>query len=77
MSSPTPDIHAAPIDPTSWHRSTYTANNGNCVELGQITTIPSAIAVRDSWFPEQPALRGTKDALRQLTEAALAGKLTG
>ncbi|MEV6678630.1 DUF397 domain-containing protein [Streptomyces erythrochromogenes] len=75
MSSPHPDLYTADIDPGSWHRSTYTANDGNCVELGQLPTIPEAIAVRDSWYPERRALRGSKNALRELTEAVLAGRL--
>ncbi|WKV74186.1 DUF397 domain-containing protein [Streptomyces sp. PCS3-D2] len=75
MSSPNPDLYTADIDPDSWHRSKFTANNGNCVELGQIPSLPEAIAVRDSWYPERPALRGSKGALRELNDAVLAGRL--
>ncbi|MGW2105043.1 DUF397 domain-containing protein [Streptomyces sp. NPDC001948] len=76
MTSPTPDRYTADIDPATRHRSSYTANNGNCVELAQIPAIPDVIAVQDTWYPKNPDLRGTKDSLRSLTEAALTGRLT-
>ncbi|MER5985758.1 DUF397 domain-containing protein [Streptomyces sp. NPDC001787] len=76
MTSPTADRYAADIDPATRHRSSYTANNGNCVELAQIPALPDIIAVQDTWYPERPDLRGTKESLRLLTEAALTGRLT-
>ncbi|MFJ1954513.1 DUF397 domain-containing protein [Streptomyces microflavus] len=70
------DRYAAEIDPASRHRSSYTANNGNCVELAQLPAVPDAISVSDTWYPERPGLRGSKSAFAQLTQAALTGKLT-
>lgn len=70
------DRYAAEIDPASRHRSSYTANNGNCVELAQLPAIPDAIAVSDTWYPDRPGLRGSKSAFAELTQAALTGKLT-
>jgi hypothetical protein len=69
------NLYAAAIDDDSWHRSSYTANNGNCVELAQIPAVPDAIAVRDSWYPDNPVLRGSKKSFRLLAQAALAGEL--
>ncbi|MFI1189359.1 DUF397 domain-containing protein [Streptomyces californicus] len=70
------DRYSAEIDPATRHRSSYTANNGNCVELAQLPAIPDAIAVSDTWYPERPGLRGSKSAFAQLTQAALNGELT-
>ncbi|MEU5138157.1 DUF397 domain-containing protein [Streptomyces californicus] len=70
------DRYSAEIDPASRHRSSYTANNGNCVELSQVPAIPDAIAVSDTWYPERPGLRGSKSAFAQLTQAVLTGELT-
>ncbi|MEV3999059.1 DUF397 domain-containing protein [Streptomyces halstedii] len=61
------------MDPNSRHRSSYTANNGTCVELAQL---PDAIAVSDTWYPERPDLRGCKACFAQLTRAALTEELT-
>lgn len=72
----TQDRYSAEIDPNSRHRSSYTANNGNCVELAQLPALPDAIAVSDTWYPERPGLRGSKNAFAELTQAALTGKLT-
>ncbi|MFD8727748.1 DUF397 domain-containing protein [Streptomyces sp. NPDC059611] len=76
MTPRTQNLYAAEIDPTTRHRSSYTANNGNCVELAQLPAIPDAIAVSDTWYPDRPGLRGSKNAFAQLTQATLTGKLT-
>jgi hypothetical protein len=37
-----------------WHKSSYSGNTGNCVEVA--TNLPDLVAVRDSKNPQGPAL---------------------
>ena len=37
-----------------WHKSSYSSQDGNCVEVAQ--NLPGAVAVRDSKDPEGPTL---------------------
>ena len=37
-----------------WHKSSYSSQDGNCVEVA--TNLPSTVAVRDSKDPEGPGL---------------------
>lgn len=40
--------------PVTWHKSSYSTNGGNCVEVGR--GISSAVPLRDSKDPHGPAL---------------------
>lgn len=54
-----PDLSGA-----TWHKSTYSGQNGNCVEVAR--NLPDRVAIRDSKHPSAPALLVTKDAWRAL-----------
>ena len=49
-----------------WHKSTYSGQNGNCVEVAR--NLPGLVAIRDSKHPGGPALLVTTRAWRALTE---------
>lgn len=55
------DLYALDLSDAAWRTSSYTANNGNCVE---VTEIPGAagIAVRDSKNVDIPAARVSQRA---------------
>ncbi|MDT3396208.1 DUF397 domain-containing protein [Streptomyces sp. B1866] len=61
----TPDLSRA-----VWHRSRYSYENGECVEVAR--NVPGVVAVRDSKVPARPALVLTPAAfgafLRGVTE---------
>lgn len=42
------------LSTATWRKSSYTANNGNCVEIAE--GYPGVMPVRDSKNPEGPAL---------------------
>lgn len=44
----------AELSGATWRKASYSAANGNCVEVAR--NIPGIIAVRDSKNPEGPAL---------------------
>lgn len=48
----------------SWRKSRYSNSTGNCVELAELAD--GSIAVRNSRFPEGPALIYTRDEIRAL-----------
>jgi hypothetical protein len=37
-----------------WHKSSYSSQDGNCVEVA--TNLPGTVAIRDSKAPEGPGL---------------------
>jgi hypothetical protein len=41
------DLYAAELSDTAWRKSSYTANNGNCVEVASMPH-SAGIAIRDS-----------------------------
>jgi hypothetical protein len=55
-----------------WHKSSYSSNNGNCVEVAR--SLPSVVAVRDSKNPDGPALVFTAAAWRAFVSGAQAGE---
>ncbi len=73
MINPT-DLYAASLDGAGWHKSSYTGNNGQCVEIAQIPALP-AVAIRDSKNLDVPPLRVSKPALRLFVDALASGAL--
>jgi hypothetical protein len=55
-----------------WHKSSYSGQNGNCVEVA--TNVPGIVAVRDSKNPDRPVLVVTADAWRAFIVQAQAGE---
>jgi hypothetical protein len=58
--------------PTSWRKSSYSANGTNCVELADAG---ATVYVRDSKHPEAGHLTFTRTELAALVAAARAGEL--
>lgn len=50
-----PDLSRA-----AWHKSSYSSQDGNCVEVA--LNLPGIVAIRDSKDPEGPALVVTQEA---------------
>ncbi|MER6829297.1 DUF397 domain-containing protein [Streptosporangium sp. NPDC000563] len=59
----------------SWRKSRYSNSTGNCVELAELTD--GSIAVRNSRFPEGPALIYTRDEIRALVLGVKDGEFDG
>jgi hypothetical protein len=55
-----------------WRTSSYSSNNGNCVEI--TVNLPGVVAVRDSKNPHGPALVFTADEWRAFLSGARAGE---
>ena len=49
----------------TWRKSTYSSNNGNCVEVAR--NLPGTVAVRDSKDSRKSALAFTPDAWAAFT----------
>jgi predicted secreted Zn-dependent protease len=49
--------HHQDLSRAAWRKSTYSGQDGNCVEIA--TNLPGIIAVRDSKNPDGPALSFT------------------
>ena len=56
----------------AWRKSSYSSNNGNCVEVAR--NLPGVVAVRDSKNPDGPALVFTADEWRAFVSGARAGE---
>jgi hypothetical protein len=54
-----------------WHKASYSANAGNCVEVAR--NLPGLVAVRDSKDPAGPALIFTPAEWRTFTAAVQTG----
>ncbi|MGW3073883.1 DUF397 domain-containing protein [Kitasatospora sp. NPDC001132] len=68
------ELYAAPLAGANWHKSKYTANNGQCVELAPVPTMP-AVAIRDSKNLQIPPIRTSNHSMHQFAAALLAGRL--
>ena len=56
-----PDLSRA-----TWHKSTRSGQNGNCVEVAR--NLPGRVAIRDSKHPDDPALLVTREAWQTFIE---------
>ncbi|WTW98241.1 DUF397 domain-containing protein [Streptomycetaceae bacterium NBC_01309] len=57
------------LDGVAWRKSSYTANNDQCVEIADVPTCP-VVAVRDSKNPHIPAARVSGTAWGTFIQAA-------
>jgi len=58
---PQPDLSNA-----TWRKSTYSGQNGNCVEVA--LNLRGVVAIRDSKCPSLPPLLATREAWASLIE---------
>ncbi|MGW7006651.1 DUF397 domain-containing protein [Streptomyces sp. NPDC054933] len=68
------DLYAIDFADVVWRKSSYTANNGNCVGVAQMS-VP-AVAVRDSKRTDIPAARVSAAAWASFVTAVATGSLT-
>jgi hypothetical protein len=67
-------LYSAPLDGATWRKSSYTANNDQCVEITELTTLP-AVAIRDSKNIHLPASRVSATGWTEFVGALKAGDL--
>jgi hypothetical protein len=65
---------AVDLTGAAWHKSTYSNNGGNCVEVAE--NQPGAVAVRDSRDPAGPSLIFTPSGWADLLTSVRDGGLT-
>jgi hypothetical protein len=68
------DLYAVDLSNASWRKSSYTAGNGNCVEVAAIPGT-HGIAVRDSKNTDFPAARLTRSTWSAFVTAVAVGAL--
>jgi hypothetical protein len=66
---------AADLKQVAWRKSRYSNSQGNCVELAKLPD--GGIAVRNSRFPDGPALIYTRDEVRALVLGVKDGEFDG
>ncbi|WP_084962404.1 DUF397 domain-containing protein [Thermoactinospora rubra] len=66
---------AADLSQVAWRKSRYSNSQGNCVELAELPG--GAVAVRNSRFPDGPALIYTREEIRALVLGVKAGEFDG
>jgi hypothetical protein len=47
-------MHEMDLSRAEWHKSSYSSQDGNCVEVA--TNLPGSVAIRDSKHPEGSGL---------------------
>lgn len=60
------------MDDLSWRKSSWSAHNGNCVEVAELPD--GNIAMRNSRDPDGPQLRYTRAELAAFIDGAKAGE---
>lgn len=67
-------LYGADLGAAAWYKSSYTASNGNCVEVARISA-PGAvgIAIRDSKDTDIPPARASREAWRTFLSAVVRG----
>jgi Domain of unknown function (DUF397). len=68
-------LYTADLSEVLWRKSSYTANNSNCVEVADIPGA-TAKAVRDSKNTHIPAARVSHEAWQSFVSAVASGSLT-
>jgi hypothetical protein len=70
-----PDHYAVDLNDAPWRTSSYTASNGNCVEVTPITST-AGVAFRDSKNRKVPAGRVSHHAWGNFITAVVSDTLT-
>jgi hypothetical protein len=65
--------HHQDLSRAAWRKSTYSGQDGNCVEIA--TNLPGTIAIRDSKNPDGPALTFSHSAWAVFIRTMKAGEL--
>ncbi|WP_169944481.1 DUF397 domain-containing protein [Microbispora sp. H11081] len=66
---------ATEIAGVTWRKSAYSNSTGNCVELAELPD--GSVAVRNSRYPDGPALIYTRDEIRALVLGVKDGEFDG
>jgi hypothetical protein len=66
------ELYAADLSTVSWRKSTFTGNNGQCVEIADLPG--GAVAIRDSKSPDREALRFTSQEWAAFLSGVHAGE---
>ncbi|WP_066936441.1 DUF397 domain-containing protein [Microtetraspora fusca] len=66
---------ATELTGVTWRKSVRSNSTGNCVELAELPD--GGVAVRNSRFPEGPALIYTRDEIRALVLGVKDGEFDG
>ena len=61
-----PRLTQTDLSRATWRKSTYSSQNGNCVEVAR--NLPELVAIRDSKQPDGPILLVTSKVWRTLIE---------
>jgi hypothetical protein len=69
------NLYAVELEGVAWRKSSYTANNGNCVEAARLPAV-SGIAIRDSKNVDIPAARVSHAAWSLFLGAVADGSIT-
>ena len=74
MTNPTPynGIAASALVDATWRKSSHSNSQGNCVEFAELAD--GSVAVRNSRFPEGPALVYTRAEISALLAGAKDGE---
>jgi hypothetical protein len=70
------NLYKADLNGAAWRKSSYTASNGNCVEVADVPG-GAGIAVRDSKNVDIPAARVTRGAWVQFLDAVADDSIAG
>ena len=71
MHHPYNGMPAGQLGPVAWLKSSYSNPSGNCVEIAWLPD--GQFALRNSRFPEGPALIYTRDEIAALIDGARGG----
>ncbi|MCT9929985.1 DUF397 domain-containing protein [Planotetraspora sp. A-T 1434] len=66
---------ATDLTGVTWRKSVHSNSTGNCVELAELPD--GSVAVRNSRYPEGPALIYTRDEIRALVLGVKDGEFDG
>ncbi|WP_327044895.1 DUF397 domain-containing protein [Microbispora sp. NBC_01189] len=66
---------ATDLSGVTWRKSAHSNSTGNCVELAELSD--GSVAVRNSRYPEGPALIYTRDEIRALVLGVKDGEFDG